>query len=182
MSISLGIIETNSIPLGILAGDEMMKAAAVELIAAQAVCPGKFVVIVSGQVAAVRASVEAGTAAASYALVDSLVLASAHDSLPAAIAGCSQPPFGVSLGIMETFSLCASVIAADTAAKAAEVSLIEVRLGRGLGGKSFVLLGGDVAAVRAATKAAGEAEQTRGLMGDSIVIPAPHKKLFEALL
>ena len=54
------------------------------------------------------------------------------------------------VGVMETFSLCAAVIAADASVKAAEVDLIEVRLGRGLGGKSFIVLTGDVAAVRAA--------------------------------
>ena len=35
---ALGMIETNSIPLGIDAGDAMLKAASVELVAAQPVC------------------------------------------------------------------------------------------------------------------------------------------------
>ena len=58
--------------------------------------------------------------------------------------------------------------------KAADVSLMEVRLGRGLGGKSFIVLTGEVAAVRAAVDAAHGLEEVAGLMNDSVVIPAPH--------
>ena len=54
---ALGMIETNSIPVGIEAGDAMLKAADVALVTAQAVCAGKYIVIVSGDVAAVKASV-----------------------------------------------------------------------------------------------------------------------------
>ena len=55
--------------------------------------------------------------------------------------------------------------------------LTEVRWGRGLGGKSFVLLTGEVAAVTAAVEAAEAIEETQGLMGKSAVIPAPHRDL-----
>ena len=50
-------------------------------------------------------------------------------------------------------------------------------MGRGLGGKSFVLLTGEVAAVTAAVEAAEALEETQGLMGKSVVIPAPHRDL-----
>ena len=82
---------------------------------------------------------------------------------------------------METFSLCAAIYAADAAVKASEVRLLEVRLGRGLGGKSFVLLTGDVASAQAAIKAAESIEETRGLMSKSVVIPAPHPDLRKTL-
>ena len=48
----------------------------------------------------------------------------------------------------------------NIAVKAARVDLLEVRLGRGLGGKSFVLLTGEVAAVQAAVGALLLPEQT----------------------
>ena len=40
---AIGMIETNSIPLGVNAADAMLKAASVELITAQPVCAGKFI-------------------------------------------------------------------------------------------------------------------------------------------
>ena len=85
------------------------------------------------------------------------------------------------LGIMECYSLCAAIHAADAAAKAADVTLLEVRLGRGLGGKSFILLTGEVAAVEAAIKAAEAMEETQGLMAKSCVIPSPHPDMLKAI-
>ncbi len=43
MSNALGIIETLSIPKGVEAGDAMLKAASVTLLAAQTSCAGKYI-------------------------------------------------------------------------------------------------------------------------------------------
>ena len=51
------MVETNCIPAGIEAGDAMLKAADVSLVSAQAVCAGKYIVVVTGNVAAVQAAV-----------------------------------------------------------------------------------------------------------------------------
>ncbi|MCF2557300.1 BMC domain-containing protein [Fournierella massiliensis] len=64
------------------------------------------------------------------------------------------------VGIPEFFSVTASVYSADAAVKAADVDLVDLRLGTGIGGKFFVILTGEVAAVTeavadVATKAAG---------------------------
>ena len=83
---------------------------------------------------------------------------------------------------METYSLCAAVVAADAAVKAAEVDLIEVRLGRGLGGKSFIVLTGEVAAVRASIDAGEAPDEVQGLMSRSVVIPSPHPDIIKSLL
>ena len=83
---ALGMIETNSIPLGIDAADAMLKAASVELVAAQPVCAGKYIVIITGEVAAVKSSVEAGKIKAGQRLVDSMVIPHVHEQVP-------NPPF-----------------------------------------------------------------------------------------
>ena len=88
----------------------------------------------------------------------------------------------LAVGVMETFSLASSISAADTAVKAADVELIEVRLGRGMGGKSFVIVTGEVAAVEAAVQAAEGSEQTHGLISSSVVIPSPHMDIVRALM
>ncbi len=182
MSISLAMIETLSIPVGILAGDAMLKAAAVELQTAQAVCAGKFVVIVTGDVAAVRESLNAGEQIAADKLVDSMMIANIDEQVPLAINACSEVRQDGAVGIMETFSLCAAVLAADQAVKAADVNLTEVRLGRGLGGKSFIILTGDVAAVTAAVQAAEELSEVQGLISQSVVIPFAHPDIMKAIL
>ena len=51
------------------------------------------------------------------------------------------------LGMVETRGLVALIEAADAMCKAANVELLEIRLAMALGGKAFVTLTGDVAAV-----------------------------------
>ena len=64
------------------------------------------------------------------------------------------------LGILEFFSVTGAIIAADAAAKAANVSLIEIRLGTGIGGKSFVTFTGDVARWRKAWRQVQRQQKT----------------------
>jgi microcompartment protein CcmL/EutN len=179
---AVGMIEVLSIPLGILAGDAMMKAARVSLITAGTVCAGKYTVMVSGETAAVESAVRAGEEVVENTLVDSMLIPNVDARVVAAVAGASAAEDAEAIGVLETFSLAAAVRAADAAVKAAAGELIEVRLGRGMGGKSFVLLTGDVASVEAAVAAAENSEGTQGLMARSVVIPAPHKEIVRALL
>ena len=59
------------------------------------------------------------------------------------------------LGIVESFSVASLIEGADAAVKTANVELIEIRLAMALGGKAFVTLTGDVAAVESAVDAGG---------------------------
>ncbi len=178
---AIGMNEIMSIPTGMEACDAMLKAAEVELISAGCVCAGKYYIVVSGEVAAVKSSIEAGKAVAESLLIDSMVIPNVDPQVAPAIAACTMVDRLNALGIMETYSLCAAVHAADAAVKAAEVDLLEVRLGRGLGGKSFILLTGEVAAVQSAIKAAEALEETQGLMAKSAVIPSPHPDMLRAI-
>ena len=51
-----------------------------------------------------------------------------------------------------------------------------------MGGKSFVIVTGEVAAVEAAVQAAEGSEQTQGLISSSVVIPSPHMDIVRALM
>lgn len=178
---ALGMIETNSIPIGINAGDAMLKAATVKLVAAQPICAGKYIVLVTGEVAAVKESVEAGKAVAGSLLVDSMVISHVHEQVPKAINACNEIGQVSAVGVMEAFSLCTAVVVADAAVKAADVSLIDIRLGRGLGGKAFITLTGEVAAVRAAVAAGEKMPEAKGMLSQSVVIPSPHPDLIQSL-
>ena len=86
------------------------------------------------------------------------------------------------IGMNEFMSIPTGMFACDAMLKAADVELIEVRLGRGMGGKSFVIVTGEVAAVEAAVQAAESSEETQGLISSSVVIPSPHMDIIRALL
>ncbi|MCD8156804.1 MAG: BMC domain-containing protein, partial [Clostridiales bacterium] len=118
---AIGMNEIMSIPTGMLACDAMLKAADVELVGAGCVCAGKYYIVVTGEVAAVRSSVEVGREAAESLLIDSLVIPNVDPQVAPAISACTIVDRLQALGIMETYSLCAAVQAADAAAKAAEV-------------------------------------------------------------
>lgn len=179
---AIGVVESNSIPLGILAGDVMLKTAQVDLVTAQTACAGKYIVIISGEVAAVKASVAAGIEGIGMALIDSLVIPNVDERVVIAMAGVPTIEEAQAVGAIETFSLASTISAADTAVKTAAVELLEVRLGRGMGGKSFLVYTGEVAAVEAAAKAIENSEGSKGLIGSSVVIPSPHKDMIKALL
>ena len=47
MKKAIGLVEIKSIPIGIETADEMLKAANVELIMANPICPGKYMILIS---------------------------------------------------------------------------------------------------------------------------------------
>ncbi|MCF0228901.1 MAG: BMC domain-containing protein, partial [Parasporobacterium sp.] len=86
---AIGMNEIMSIPLGFKACDAMLKASEVELVSAGCVCAGKYYIVVAGEVAAVKASVEAGKAAADSCIIDSLVIPNVDSQVAPAIAACT---------------------------------------------------------------------------------------------
>lgn len=179
---AIGLVECSSIARGVEVADAMLKAATVRSLAAHAVCPGKYLIVVGGEVAEVSAAVEAGRRAAADTLVDEVVIPRVHQQVLQAFSASVLPENVAALGLVETFSLAAAVMAGDQAVKSARVDLLEIRLGRALGGKAFVLLTGEVAAVRAAVQAAESAARAQGVLLGSSVIPAPHPDLVAGLL
>lgn len=179
---SIGMIELNSIAQGIQVSDYILKAAETELVFAKPVCPGKFMVLISGDVGAVKTSIATGVEIGKNFVVDSFVIPNIHEQLIPAINATMEIMDVNALGVMEFFSISAAVIAADQAAKAADVRLMEVRLGMGVGGKSFVVLSGDVSAVQASVKIGLADAADKGNVVSSCVIPSPSKALFWGLI
>lgn len=179
MGLAIGMIELSSIARGIETCDYMVKAAQVELLRASTVCPGKYIVIVAGDTGDVRAAMTEGRKRAAQYLVDELTIPNASAQLIPAISMTNQVETHGAVGVLEFFSIASAITAADVAAKAASVTLIEVRTGFAIGGKGFVTLTGDVGAVRAAVEAATKEAE---LLVGTTVIPRPSKQLFDTLL
>lgn len=179
---AIGILESNSIAKGIEAADAVLKAADTALLYAKPVCPGKYTILFYGDVAAVSASLDAGAAVIDAHLVDSVVIPRIHPQVIQAISLSTAPDGVNAVGVMEFFSVTAAVYAADAAAKAADVTLLDVRLGVGIGGKSFAVLTGEVAAVEEAVRCGMAAGGEKGLAVTSTVIPSPRKEIFDTLL
>ena len=178
---TIGFLELNSIAKGIEAADRMLKAAQVRLIMARPGCPGKYYILICGEVAAVQSSIDAGEASARGCVVDKLVIPRVHPQVIAAISLATQPQGNNAVGILEYFSVTASILGADAAVKAADVTLLEVRLGTGIGGKSYVVMTGDVAAVEEGVAHGAATAEGSGMLVSQVVIPNPHPDLFVSL-
>ena len=179
---TIGFLELNSIAKGVEAADIIVKTADVWLIYAKATCPGKYSILFTGEVAAVRSSLEAGAAVGGGHVVDNCLIPRVHPQVIKAINLAGAPQEKGAIGVMEFYSVTASIYGADAAVKAADVSLVDVRLGTGIGGKSFVILTGEVAAVSEAVKAGIHTDAAEGMLISSVVIPSPHPDLLSSLL
>lgn len=179
---SIGLIELTSIAAGFAVADTMLKAADVEIVLSRSICSGKYMVMVRGEVGAVQAAVSAGQHAGNLSVIDSFVIPNLHEAVFPAISGATKVEDLESLGVVESFSVASLIEGADAAVKAADVTLIEIRLAMALGGKAFVTMTGDVAAVQAAVEAAAQVIGKRGLLVNKVVIPSPRPELLTEII
>jgi microcompartment protein CcmL/EutN len=179
---SIGLIELTSIASGFLACDAMLKTADVDLVLSRSICSGKYMVMVRGEVGAVEASVAAGIAGTRFSVIDSFVIPNLHESVFPAIAGSNKVEELEALGIVESFSVASLIEGADAAVKAANVQLIEIRLAMALGGKAFVTLTGNVAAVQSAVDAGAQIVGQKGMLVNKVVIPHPRPELLTEMI
>lgn len=182
MSRAIGMVEYKTVSTGIKAADMIVKTAQVELIQSQTVCPGKFIILFTGEISAVRASVDAVERTYEEGLIDKFVLGNPHESIMKALTCTTDIDDVEALGVMETFTGAAIIVAADYAAKNAEVDLMEIRVARGMCGKSYLLLTGSVAAVTESIEGACKHIEGDGTLLDYAIIPRPSKEFIKTLL
>ena len=179
---AIGLVELQSIAWGMDTADVMVKAASVQFIDTFMVTPGKYVVLVHGDPSAVDSSVQAGRAAASEHVLDWLIIPFVHPQVFPAIRNQSQVEAITALGLVETASVASGILAADRAAKAANIELLQLHLARGIGGKSMLSLTGELFDVQAAVSAAQSAAEAAGRLVAVRVVPNPHPEFAARLL
>jgi len=178
---AIALLEFESIAVGMRAGDAMVKRAAVEVTYAGTVHPGKYLVLVGGDVAVVEEAYSAGRQAGGDSLIDSIFLPSAHQDLVAILRGSQGRMSGDAVGVVETRTAASTVGAVDRGRKGAEVEIVEIRLADRLGGKAFCIFSGLISDVEAAVDlAAGPIEKT-GFLIARVVIPQFHSEMLANL-
>ena len=179
---SIGLIELSSVAAGFLVADTMLKAGNVRLVLSRSICSGKFMVLIAGQPAAVQSAVAAGAEAANGCLIDQFVITNIHPDVITALGRASPPEVNGALGVIESFNVGTLLEAADAAAKAANVTLMEIRLAMALGGKAFVTMTGDVANVQAAVDAGRAVIADAGMLVNAVVLPRPEPEVYRELV
>ena len=178
---TIGCIELNSIATGMHAADEMVKAADVRLVLARPTCPGRWLAVVTGDTGSVSSSVARAREIGGDMAVDWFVIPSVHPDVVPALSGTGMDGRIDALGVIETCTTASCILAADAAAKAGQVRLLEIRFAAGLGGKAFVTMTGDVSSVEASVRAGIAGVGESGPVLSHVVIPSPCEDLKEHL-
>ena len=183
MKPSIGMIETRSIAKGIEASDAMCKMAEVALEYAQPVSQGKYIILVSGNLGEVQSALAAGKEAAEKTLAGHFVIPNVHPQVVEALRSKRAVAGLEAVGIVETQTVAPAILAADAAVKAARVELVEINQAKGIGGKAYFVVTGEVGAVRTAINAAQQAVASEdGALVSRVVIPRAHAQLKSTLL
>jgi microcompartment protein CcmL/EutN len=181
MQPAIALLEFSSIAIGVRAGDAMVKRAPVDVTYAGTVHPGKYLILVGGDVACVEESYAAGLDAGREALLDRLMLPAVHPEVVRVLRGMRGRVTHEALGVVETTTAAAAVGAADRGLKGAEVDLVELRLADRLGGKAFCVFTGTVADVEAAVEVAVEGLDSPDSLIAQVVIPDFHHEMLANL-
>lgn len=180
--ISLALIELSSIAVGYAVADALVKAARVTLHDVAPVSPGKLYVLFSGGVAELELARAAGLERAGADLIDDLLLPRVDPQVVALLSeSVSRHPCDA-LGLLECSTVASGLLAADAAAKAAEVQLLDMRLARGIGGRTVILLTGTVADVETALEAGCRGGERDRATVRPVLISGMHEDLRQFLL
>ncbi len=155
----------------------MVKKAPVRIIDVKTVNPGKYLILISGDVASVEASLIAGEETGKEFLLDSLFIKNLHEQVIPALKGNPDSAEWDALGILESFSVASSIEASDLAVKEADIRLLEIKLGTGMGGKSSVKLTGRIGEVEAAMSTGIKLIKERGVYCNDVIIARPHDEI-----
>lgn len=174
---TLGIVDSRSIAAGAEITDAMLKAAPVTLVRASVICAGRLLILVEGDREAVETALRAAEGTG-FHLAGKYAISPVSQQVQAALRRQPSPMGGRAMAVIECRNAADGIMAADTAVKKADVSLMRLVMGQGIGGKSYFVLTGDVTAVREAAQAAADA------LGKSlqqmVVIPQPDAELVKA--
>jgi carbon dioxide concentrating mechanism protein CcmO len=182
------MIETKGLVALFEATDAMLKAANVTFAGWETVGSGMVTAFVEGDVAAVKAATDVGSAAARRVgeLLTVQVIPRPHDDLEGFVkqvakkGNAQEPDNAGALGLIETKGLVGVIEASDAMCKAANVQLIRtIEIG---GGFVTTVVRGDVGSVRASVDAGAAAARRVGELVSSHVIPRPHDGLMEGML
>ncbi len=180
---SLALLELDSLALGYRALDALVKRAPVEVLEANLVEPGRYLILFGGGVAEVEEAFEAAVEVAGPALVDRMRLPWAHEALLRALRGaCGTSPEPDTLGVVEGRTVAATLVACDRSVKEARVDLAGFRLTPGLGGRAYYVVEGVQHDVEAALEAGRAVLESAEALHRIEIVRRPHPEMVHHVL
>lgn len=184
---AVGIVELSSVSKGYLVQDAMMKCSNIEKLIARTICSGKYLIVVRGDIASVEVSIDEAKEVGDYAIINSTCISNIDPQVFPALSGSvtldelesNNIP---AMLVLETFSVVTGLKAADFAAKEANLNLLRIHAAMALGGKAFVIITGELAALEAALIPAVEYCKEDGMLSDYVIIKNPHPDVLKELI
>mgnify|MGYP000846033377 FL=1 len=176
MGKAVGILEIAGIAPGYLLANEINKHTAVDVLQAGTICPGNFLMIISGDTASVATAMELVQTSGAEGVISHGMLANIDQGVVQALVSPRSIPLDQAMGIVETLAITPAILAADGAVKAASVELIDVRIAGGMAGKALVVFAGAVDAVQAALAHVAQLLDPEDL-ASAVLLASPHPEL-----
>lgn len=176
------LLELSCIARGVEVADAVLWEAEIEMLFAEPVQPGKYVLLFTGSVQALTSAQRRGSEIAAESLTDTMLIQQVHEQVLLGLARSGKINGTLdALGVLETSTVASAILSADTALKTAAVDLLELRIANGLGGKSYYTLTGEVSDVRSAIIAGAVSAREGGRLLREVVIARPHPDLVRHL-
>ena len=181
---TLAAIELLSVPAGLCALDALCKQAAVDVLFAGDIDPGHFLVLFSGDLASVEASLAQAVLEGGADVLETLLLPQAHEGLHAALRGAllsaaQAEDEETALGILQAHTVIGTLAAVDRALKAASLRVIRLRFAAELAGQGHAVLAGPQFDIEAGLEAA-QADLPPGVVLQVRRIARPAAEVFAA--
>lgn len=179
---TLGLIECKSIAAGVACVDSMLKASDVQLVRAGSICPGKYIIYISGDREAVNTAILVAEKR-EIKLVGSFVISNISPEIINVLR--NEPLIRKSdtigaIAVVEGFSVSATIQAADIALKKADVTLARLVLGQSIAGKGYFVLCGKLASVQEAVDVAKD--NLANKLVEAVVIARPEAAVVKTLM
>lgn len=178
---AVAALELATIARGIVALDAMAKRAETTIVASRTLSPGRYLILLSGEVAEIEEAMDAGAAAAGEDVVDQVIIRDPHRDVRSALSSQLEPPPLEAMAIVEASAVSSTLLAVDRALKEADVRLLELRLGAGLSGKGVFTLTGPLHMIEAAREVIQDVVEASRLIRLEL-IAQPHPDLPRRLL
>ena len=182
MKCALALIEFDSVASGLRALDVLVKTAPVEILEANLVEPGKFLVLYNGGVAEVESSHAAVIEDFDCSVQAEILLPMVHPKLLDGLRGVEDRQAPEALGVVEGLDVAHTLVAADRSLKDADVQLVGIRVTNGLGGRAFYVIRGLLHDVESGVISGSSILEGAGRLYRQEIIARPHDEMVPWLL
>jgi microcompartment protein CcmL/EutN len=180
---ALALVELDSVATGMRALDALVKRAEVQLLEANLVEPGKFLILFAGGVAEVTESYDAATCEVPEAVGAKMLLPHVHPRVVEGLRGREDRDAAPdAIGLVEGRTVAPTLEAADRSLKEAGVRLSGIRVAGGLGGRAYYVVSGMQHDVEAALEAGRAVLERHASLHRVERIANPHGEMLAFLL